>query len=224
MRPSPLKIMPFLLLTALAGRGVPAALIEIDSGVFFTATTTADMVITFEGADTSATAGYTGLGKTAIFSGVTFTDSVNMYAVTSGFGAVNNNGNTYLAFDGGGNGNAALPTKKTAVGFTLYSDGAQALATLQITTSDGNTITVSKTPTTPNVSPAEFLGFVETTPGVTISSVFFNKNSTPTNNQTPSIDNFTYGTALVPEPAGMIGSIAAAVLGLRRRRTHRIPD
>jgi hypothetical protein len=196
-----------------------AALIQINSNALFAANSIGDTVITFEATDTSGSTGYTSLGKSLVLSGVTFTDATNMYAVTSGFGAVNNNGNTHLAFDGSNNGVATPPAGKTAVGFDLYGDGTTP-AVVEIDTSDGNQTLVTETPAAPDVSPAEFLGFTETAPGITITRIVYDQTKLATGNQTPAIDNFTFGTAVTqtPEPAAIALVCAGTALVRRRHR------
>ncbi len=199
-------------------------LIEYTDASAFNLATTSRTIITFEGLDTSK-AGYTQLGDSVTLSGATFKDAAGMFAVTSGFGSVNNNGNTFLAPNGEANGTVTLPAGYVAAGYTIYSDGSSLPATMEILTSDQQSFSVTISPQVPSYTPPDFLGFIEQTRGVTITSVTFNANLNSGNgaviNHTPSIDNFTFGQQAVPEPVTpVIGSIAGLAL-FRRRRNAR---
>ena len=233
----------FLVATVAGAASAHAAIISFSNLGQFTAATQGLQTITFEGL-VPAGQGYKTISAPStnplVLTGPTspaqvkFIDASNLYAVTTGFGAINNDGSTSLSFDGTAGGSITLPTGITAVGFNIFSSAAPNPSTFEIYTSDKpNTPTVVTTfPQNANASNPSYVGFVDNTPGSTITNISFDQNyaapATDPNshliNNTPAIDNFSFGQA-IPEPTTVAtAAIGLTGFGLHRRRRQMTPS
>jgi hypothetical protein len=176
---------------------------------FLAALSAPPTLVTFEGSDTSGgTPGYTTYGPGGSFGpgGILTQSAGTLYAVTSGFGPTNNDGDTNVVFDGGSGGTMTINVACSAFAVDIMNLGVTPNAFSLTYTGDGGfplnfTITGSHIADTP---PPGFLGVISIT-GEFFTSMIFPPNSTASN--TPYFDNVIL--SIVPEP----GSLALFGLG-----------
>lgn len=149
-------------------------------------------------------------------SGVTFTGNGSMFVIDPGYyGASYPNGgflNSDYATTGVDTILATLPANVKSVGFD-FGGLLGSPVTFQVTLSDGHTFTATSNNSITGTGALDFAGFAASTP---ISSIQINMPDAPNYN---AIDNFTFGSGGVPEPATWAMLIVGvAMIGFAARR------
>lgn len=211
-----------------------AELIEIDDKGLFSATVNGTTTIDFESLSIPSNSYTTPSGNTTlVMSNVTFYDSVAIYEV-NGTGFSLGDGSQYIQGNGYAPMTATLQTGYSAAGSDVFEpsppSGSAKTETGTVTASNGDKLDFSISVPAGTGNPSEvFLGFIETAPGASISSITYD------NPNDPGIDNFTYGSvnivafdaATAPLPSGfaaglvlLSATLAYAILNRRVVRTR----
>ncbi len=188
-----------------------ASIIEVNSQAAFSADTTGLTTIDFETPPVTPGA-YSELGGGTVYT--YFADTSDFYLVNgivSPF--VDGSGSQYLQASGAAAETVTFPSGVTAAGSNLFTYASSALGpeTVTVTDSLGSTpFTINAPVGTNSPSGLNFVGFLDTTPGATLTTIVFAAGSS-----LPAIDNFSFGSSLVvvPEPSSVVLSVFG-VLGL----------
>ena len=204
-RPSPLMFM--LLGASLFPGVVEASVVTYTSRAAWLAATSGVTTIDFEGIAGPAGSVHYPAGVT--IAGVTFTDGVaQLYVFDSLYSPSNTNwgsGASLITNASNDLVTAVLPANVTAVGLDIYTVNPSGQLMLVGVTPGGIF------PTATQVNPSRtFIGFISTVP---ITSVGLKGINSAT-----GLDNFSFGSAGVPEPGTLAGMILGfAVLATRHR-------
>ena len=199
---------------------VSAGLIEYDTQSAFMAHATILSTDSFAGLDNSGN-GYTVLATTVTRPNFTITNSGTNFAVTSGFGSDNAmpNGGTCVIGNGYYQTDITFATPRTAVGFDIFSFDSAATVAGSVTLSDGTTHAFTYSAGLPSATPPTYIGFVVTTPGLTITKFSASDASV---GKGYAFSNVSLGNAIVPEPTSLVllftGLVGLLAYAWRKRK------
>jgi hypothetical protein len=222
--PSSLSFVTALAVLSLA-LPVKAALLQFDSRTAFDLAVSDQTTEDFENLGASAaSSGYVALPASFTDGPLTIDNgTADTYAVYKGAFGGANDGSTYLLPDGSGTGEvfSLASGTATALGLDIFSTGSAETDSGVVTLSQGQPVDFTASAPVGDGSPSDvgFVGFVETTPGVSILSIGFPS----ADNTSDAFDNVSFGTVVAPEPSVfvmLLGGVSAFFLFRKLRKTR----
>jgi hypothetical protein len=193
-------------------------ILQFNNRAAFDAAVTGETTIDFESlsvADNSIVP----IGTSATFSGVKFSNSIQLYARSGAEGLTLGDGSKYIVGNGDANVVAVLPAIVSAAGSDVFGGPSSLTQTGTVTDGNGGVFHFSATVPRGNGTAAGsgFLGFIDATTGGTIVSISYDHLAV-NGGDLANIDNFTYGTAVpVPLPsAALAGLVLFGSIQVRR--------